>query len=78
MTALDPLRDYAWRERGLGVATPLTPAQRRVMLNLIGWGKAEPLPIAEQRCWIAVDLRWIGSNAGTRVIVKPDGKRVIR
>ena len=26
----DPLADYAWRERGLGVATPLTWAQKRV------------------------------------------------
>jgi hypothetical protein len=74
---LDPLADYAWRERGLGVAAPLTWAQRRTMRRLITQGKAEPLPMAEQRCWVSADLLWCLSGA-TRVIVKPDGTRVLR
>lgn len=76
-SSLDPLRDYAWRERGLGVAQPLTWAQRRTMRRLITSGRAEPLPMAEQRCWVSADLRWLLAEA-TRVIVKPDGKRVLR
>ena len=74
---LDPLADYAWRERGLGVATPLTWAQKRSMRQLITQGKAEALPMAEQRCWISADLRWLLAGA-TRVIVKPNGKKVLR
>jgi hypothetical protein len=73
----DPLADYAWRERGLGVAQPLTWSQRRQMRWLITTGRAAPLPIAEQRCWRAADLRWLLAGA-TRVIVKPDGKLVLR
>ena len=73
----DPLADYAWRERGLGVASPLTWAQKRSMRQLITQGKAEALPIGEQRCWVSCDMRWLLAGA-TRVIIKPSGKRVLR
>jgi hypothetical protein len=73
----DPLADYAWRERGLGVGTPLTWKQKRKMRWLITTGRALPLPMAEQRCWISCDLRWMLADA-TRVIVKPNGKMVLR
>lgn len=81
MTPLDPLREYAWRGTSCGTAKPLTRKQRKTMLNLIGRGIAAPLPSADQKCWISADMRLLatpeGSNA-SRVIVKPNGTRVIR
>lgn len=77
LSTFDPLRDYRWRERGLGIASPLTWGQRREMLKLITQGKAEALPMSEQRCWRAADMRWLCAGA-TRVVVKPNGKRMLR
>lgn len=72
------LADYAWRGAVGSPSPPLTMSQRKTMLGMISRGIAKPLPMAEQRCWVAADLEWLGHGLARRAIVRPDGRRVLR